>query len=74
MNKLNKSLFILHTSPFTDALGISKILRETKTDKALQWLSKLINNGNKSIQKESLKLQKFKSILTKLMVSENGFA
>ena len=72
--EMNKLLFLLHTTPITDTIGIRKICEETKTDKTLKKLSDIIKNkGHHFISKTApQEIRKFSSILGELTVSGNG--
>ena len=71
--ELNRLFFTLHTTPVMDTIGISTIVDETKKDKTLIRLTKLLEKGKNCIPKnESKQVKQFKSIPNELTLSANG--
>ena len=71
--ELNNLLYSLHSTPVIDHIGLSKIAKETSTDKTLCKIQKYIRNGQGWIPKnESLEVQRFKQILPELIITGNG--
>ena len=73
---LNNLLYVLHTTPVTDHIGLATISSETSKDKTLKTLSELIKSGHEEIDsnefKDMKKLLKFKNIYSELTVTGNN--
>ena len=70
---LNNLLYMIHTTPIIDQIGISKIATETASDKTLQTLKNKIKSGKLWInQNDSNEVKEFKGILNELTITANG--
>ncbi len=70
---LNNLLYLLHTTPAIDCLGISTIAQATHEDPTLQKIATLIKKGQSWIPKtEPANVQRFRPILPQLTVTGNG--
>ena len=69
--EMNKLLFLLHSTPVIDCIGIKKICNETKEDDTLKMVALAILKGKQCI-KGSCKVEKFNNILGELTLSGNG--
>ena len=72
---LNNLLYMLHTTPVTDHIGLATIALETKKDPTLHKLVKIIRSGKSTIDTSEIKkmksLKKFKNIYSELTVTGN---
>ena len=72
-NDLNNLLYLLHTTPAIDCLGISTIAQATHEDPTLQKIATLIKKGQSWISKtEPDEVQRFRPIFPQLTVTGNG--
>ena len=72
-NEVNKLLYMLHTTPIMDHIGLAKISEETAKDTTLSKLSALLKQSQSWIPKDaSDDLQKFSKIYSELTVTGNG--
>lgn len=70
---LNNLLYLLHTTPAIDCMGIATIAQATKDDQTLRKIAALINKGQTWIHKtEPAEVQRFRTILPQLTVTGNG--
>ena len=70
---LNNLLYILHTTPITDQLGLGTIAVATGKDPVLSKVQAYIRDGANKIPKhEDPKVLKFDQILSELMIAGNG--
>ena len=73
---LNNLLYMLHTTPVMDHIGLATIATETEKDETLQKLSELIKSGQPDIDiskyKDMKALLKFKNIYSELTVTGNN--
>ncbi len=70
---LNNLLYLLHTTPAIDCLGISTIAQATHEDPTPQKIATLIKKGQSWIPKtEPANVQRFRPILPQLTVTGNG--
>ena len=73
VEELNNLLYLLHTTPVMDSIGIANIAIHTKTDGTPGEHSKIIESGQTWIPKSAdPKLRKFEQILTEIMIAGNG--
>ena len=69
---INNLLYLLHTTPIIDDLGLAEIATETQKDGALQKINEHINNGKQWIPKTAdPEVQKFKNILPEITITGN---
>ena len=72
-NEVNNRLYMLHTTPIMDHIGLATISKETQKDKTLKQLSNILHKSLTSIPKTAdEKLRKFNKILSELTVTGNG--
>ncbi len=72
-DELNNLLYMLHTTPIMDHIGLSTIVKHTNEDNILCSLRKLVNKGQTWIPKDADgRLRKFASILHTITVTGNG--
>lgn len=72
-NELNNLLYMLHTTPVIDHIGLGEISRKTNEDAILSKLKKMLKEGKTFVDKhESPELKKFGPILSELSVTANG--
>ena len=65
---LNNLLYLLHTTPVVDYIGLATIAQRTKEDPVLNGLSRIGINGKMWISKSSpAKLQKFEQIIPEML-------
>ena len=73
---LNNLLYMLHTTPVTDHIGLATIALETKKDPTLQKLVEIMRSGRPNIETSEFKhmkdLMKFKNIYSELTVTGNN--
>lgn len=73
---LNNLLYMLHTTPVMDHIGLATIAKETMKDVTLLKLSDLIKSGQPDIKVSKFKhmkdLMKFKSIYAELTITGNN--
>ena len=48
---INNLLYLIHTTPIIDHLGLAEIATETQKERTLQKITKLINKGKQWIPK-----------------------
>jgi hypothetical protein len=71
--ELNNLLYLLHTTPVIDSIGIGNIAKQTKADKTLSDLSGIIERGQTWKPKSSdPKLRKFEQLLSEITIAGNG--
>lgn len=71
--EVNNRLYMLHTTPVIDHIGLGTIAEETKKDPTLQQLSDILHRSQTWIPTTaSAKLKKFNSIMNELTVTGNG--
>lgn len=72
LNDLNNLLYLLHTTPVIDHIGLAAISTETKKDETLKQLAAIVKSGKTWIPKESSpELKKFKEILPEITLTSN---
>ena len=72
-SETNNLLYMLHTTPVMDCIGLATIATETENDQTLKQLWNIINKSQTWIPKdESEKLKRFTKILPELTVTGNG--
>lgn len=70
---LNNLLYMLHTTPVIDHIGIAEIARATMEDDTLQQVTELVKEGRTWLHKSAdSKLKKFASILPEITYAGNG--
>ena len=70
---INNILYMLHTTPIIDHIGLSIIAEHTTSDPVLKDLREIIKKGKTWIPKDSSpKLQMFKEILPEVTVTGKG--
>ena len=71
---LNKILYMLHTTPVMDHIGLATIANETRHDKTLQELIKLIRGNATHLKpvKNSKEISRYRGIFSELTVTGNG--
>ncbi|CAB3984514.1 Retrovirus-related Pol poly from transposon [Paramuricea clavata] len=70
---LNNLLYLLHTTPAIDCVGISAIVQATSEDQTLQKIVALIKKGQAWIPKtEPAEVRRFRPILPQLTVTGNA--
>ena len=69
---LNNLLYLLHTTPIMDHIGIARIAKHTSEDRILQDLRAHVENGQTWIPKDNKELSKFATILPEITVTGNG--
>lgn len=73
MDDLNNLLYMIHSTPVMDKLDLPTIAEETKKDKTLSELSKIVQSSQKWISKNAPDLlRKFEPILPEIMVTPRG--
>ena len=71
--EVNKVLYMLHTTPIMDSIGLAKIAQETENDETLHRLKQILKQPKVWIPKDANNsLKKFSKILPELTVSGNG--
>lgn len=68
---LNNLLYLLHTTPIIDHIGIAAIAKSTNEDPVLPQLRSIFQKGQTWIPKENRELFKFKNILPEITVTGN---
>ena len=69
----NNLLYMLHSTPVIDRIGLSTIALATNEDDTLRTLRKFIKNGQSWIPKSATKeVQKFRGIMNEITVTGNG--
>ena len=72
-DELNNLLYMIHTTPYMDSIGLGTISQHTSNDNVLSALRGIINAGKTWIPKDAdPALQKFSSILPSITVTGNG--
>ena len=72
-DELNNLLYMLHTTPIMDNIGLATIAQHTDNDKVLSTLRKIVKSGQTWIPKDAdEQLRKFTSILPSITVTGNG--
>ena len=72
-DELNMHLFMIHTTPITDRIGIDRIASETTSDPTLSELKKIVESGKTWINKNSHSdLLKFAPILSTISTTNRG--
>ena len=72
-DELNNLLYMLHTTPVMDSIGLATIAQHTSNDSTLSALRELIYKGQTWIPKTAEKsLRKFTPILSEITVTANG--
>ena len=72
-DELNNLLYMLHTTPVMDSIGLATIAQHTNDDATLTALSKLVKAGHTWIPKNAdAQLRKFSSIMPTITVTGNG--
>ena len=57
---INNLLYLIHTTPIIDHLGLAEIATETQKERTLQKITQLINKGKQWIPKTAdLQVRKF---------------
>ena len=70
---LNNLLYMLHTTPIIDCMGIGTIAQATQNDPTLKKIATLVNQGLTWIEKtESKEIQRFQKVLPELTMTANG--
>ena len=70
---INNILYMLHSTPIINHIGLSTIAEHTTSDPILKDLREIIKEGKTWIPKDSgPKLYKFKEILPEITVTGNG--
>ena len=70
---LNNLLYMLHTTPIIDCMGIGTIAQATQNDPTLKKIATLVNQGSTWIEKtESKEIQCFQKVLPELTMTANG--
>ncbi len=71
--EVNKLLYVLHTTPIMDYIGLSTIAEETEKDPTLAQLRTILKRSQTWIPKNAPEaLQKFSKIISELTVTGNG--
>ena len=70
--ELDSLLYLLHSTPVTNAIGLKTIAYETAKDTTLKDLKNIINNGYHIRKSDDPKIQRYKQIIGELLVSSNG--
>ena len=71
--ELNNLLYMLHSMPVMDSIGIGNIAMHTKMDETLTELAKIIQNGRKWIPKTSHpKVRRFEQLIPEITIAGNG--
>ena len=72
-DELNQLLYILHTTPVMDSIGLATIAEHTSKDSTLSALRSIIQTGKTWIPKDANEdLQKFASVLPTITLTGNG--
>ena len=72
-DEINNFLFMIHTTPITDRIGLSLIAQETTKDQILNELRERIKNGKTWIHKTApAELKKFSPILQNITTTDSG--
>ena len=69
-SELEKTVWFLNFSPYTEAIAFSKIIKETKKDKVLQSLTAHIMKG--FIPKNVKEMDPYRNVFDSLMISDTG--
>ena len=70
---INNLLYMLHTTPIMDRIGLKTIAEETANDVVLMKLQKIVKSGKTWIPKNSEEsLQRFRAILPEITITGNG--
>jgi hypothetical protein len=70
----NNLLYMLHSTPVMDSIGIGNIAMHTKMDETLTELAKIIQNGRKWIPKTSHpKVRRFEQLIPEITIAGNGY-
>ena len=70
---LNNLLYMLHTTPITDHIGLGQIATETAKDGTLQIIAQRLKSGKRwTDSNDSQAVAKFKPIMPELTVTANG--
>jgi hypothetical protein len=70
---LNNLLYMLHTTPIIDCMGIGTIAQATQNDPTLKKIATLVNQGLTWIEKtESKEIQRFQKVLPELTMTANS--
>lgn len=73
VDDLNNLLYILHTTPIIDHIGLAEIAKYTKEDATLQEVTKLIQDGKMWISKKAEDdIRRFEGILQEISIAGNG--
>ena len=71
--EVNKVLYMLHTTPIMDYIGLARIAQETEKDETLRQLRDILKKTKVWIPKDADEdLKKFSKILPELTVTGNG--
>ena len=72
-DELNNLLYMLHTTPVTDSIGLATIAEHTTNDPTLSALRDIVNTGQTWIPKTADDcLRKFSPLLSSITVTGNG--
>ena len=72
-DELNNLLYMLHTTPLMDHLGLATIAQHTSDDRILNALRNIVLKGQTWIPKDSdVRLRKFSKILPSITATSNG--
>ena len=72
-DEINQHLFMIHTTPITDRIGLDKIAKETEEDPVLHDLKKIVESRKRWIPNNSSSdLKKFSSILDIITTTPSG--
>ena len=72
-DEINAHLYMLHTTPITDRIGLDKIAAQTEEDPILKELKKVVESGKRWIHKSSpSELLKFVPIIDTITTTNSG--
>ena len=70
--ELDNLLYVLHSTPVTDCIGLQNISVETKNDATLQKVITKVINNQPITKSDDTKVQQFRQIQPELSLSNNG--
>ena len=72
-HELNNLLYMLHTTPVIDHIGLADISQKTGLDSVLSKVQKLVREGKTSVPKQECEgVNKFEPIFSELTIAANG--
>ena len=68
---INNLLYLIHTTPIIDHLGLAEIATETQKERTLQKITELINKGKQRIPKTADLQVRNSNILPEITITGN---